>query len=208
MEDIKTVALYIPNVIGYIRIILAIGSFYTMSENPYPTFFLYMVSCLLDAFDGQAARYFNQCSKYGSILDMVIDRTTTGCLLLFLGSRYPNYILFFQCLLSLDFASHYFHIFKSLTVGAESHKKIDKNQNWLLKLYYHNNKVLFTLCASQEIFLMSLYLLSFDNYYIIWIIAGVSFPGFALKQFMSLVQMFAAAKEVLRIDIEEKKKKK
>ena len=40
----------------------------------------YLFSWILDAFDGFTARYFNQCSKFGWVLDMVIDKTSTACL--------------------------------------------------------------------------------------------------------------------------------
>lgn len=35
----------------------------------------YVVSCLLDAVDGQAARVLGQTSKFGAVLDMVTDRS-------------------------------------------------------------------------------------------------------------------------------------
>ncbi|KAF9435240.1 hypothetical protein BGZ76_006655 [Entomortierella beljakovae] len=39
---------------------------------------LYSISQLLDAVDGHAARYFNQCSKFGAVLDMVTDSSLTS----------------------------------------------------------------------------------------------------------------------------------
>lgn len=38
-------------------------------------------------------------------------RCTTSCLLCFLAAGYPRYALLFQGLISLDFASHYIHMY-------------------------------------------------------------------------------------------------
>ena len=50
---------------GYARITLAIMSFYFMPDDYVKSAVMYLLSGLLDAFDGYAARYFNQ-SKYVS----------------------------------------------------------------------------------------------------------------------------------------------
>jgi phosphatidylglycerophosphate synthase len=45
-----------------------------MSYHPKYCTWAYVVSCLLDAVDGQAARALQQTSKIGAVLDMVTDR--------------------------------------------------------------------------------------------------------------------------------------
>lgn len=45
-----------------------------MSSHPKFCTVAYVISCLLDAVDGQAARALGQTSKLGAILDMVTDR--------------------------------------------------------------------------------------------------------------------------------------
>ena len=64
----QQVLLYVPNLIGYARIILLFLSLRTMLTDPYTTAALYMLSALLDAFDGMAARKLNQCTKFGAML--------------------------------------------------------------------------------------------------------------------------------------------
>jgi hypothetical protein len=49
----------------------------------------------------------------------------------------------------------------SLNQGVSSHKKIPKEQSWMLRQYYGNNVVLFLFCACNELFFVSIYLLSF-----------------------------------------------
>ena len=97
--------------VGYSRIVLAIASLYYRPLHPRTCSLLYSISCLLDALDGIAARYFQQSTKFGAVLDMVTDRCTTSCLLCFLASAYPKFALLFQALITLDFSSHYIHMY-------------------------------------------------------------------------------------------------
>ncbi|KAK0615562.1 CDP-alcohol phosphatidyltransferase-domain-containing protein [Bombardia bombarda] len=161
----ENIFLFVPNIIGYSRIILAIASLYYMPFHPRTCCALYSVSCLLDALDGYAARYLDQSTRFGAVLDMVTDRCSTACLLVFLSSAFPRWIVIFQCLISLDLASHYVHIVATLTMGGsdESHKNVDKSRSWLLNLYYTNRTVLFIFCLLNELFFIALYLLSFSS---------------------------------------------
>lgn len=96
---------------GYVRVILAIVAFYYIRQ---PELFLplYGVSCLLDVADGYAARWLGQCSRFGSVLDMVTDRCSTAGLLCHLCSVYPQWTLAFQLLVALDLSSHYMHMYR------------------------------------------------------------------------------------------------
>ena len=125
---------------GYSRIVLAIASLYYMPLHPRTCSLLYSVSCLLDALDGYAARRFNQSTRFGGVLDMVTDRCTTACLLVFLSSAFPRWSLLFQGLISLDLASHYIHMYATLVMGGagQSHKSVDDKRSWILKQYYSN----------------------------------------------------------------------
>lgn len=157
-----------------------------MPLHPRTCSILYSISCLLDALDGYAARYYEQSTRFGAVLDMVTDRCTTSCLLVFLSSAFPRWAIVFQSLISLDFASHYIHMYTTLVMGGaeQSHKKVDKNRSWILNLYYTNrvrttapgdnqgnayadvrfNQIfLFVCCAANELFFIALYLLSFSS---------------------------------------------
>src|SRR5690242_1032986 len=98
-----------------------------MPLHPATCSILYSVSCLLDALDGYAARACEQSTKFGAVLDMVTDRCTTSCLLVFLSSAFPRFAILFQGLISLDFASHYIHMYATLVTGGvnSSHKNVD-----------------------------------------------------------------------------------
>jgi len=96
-----------------------------------------------------AARKFEQSTKFGAVLDMVTDRCTTTCLLVFLASAFPRWSILFQGLISLDLASHYMQMYTTLTMGGsgQSHKKVDEQRHgWLMTIYYTN-----TVCWETEI---------------------------------------------------------
>ncbi|KAG8770395.1 CDP-diacylglycerol-inositol 3-phosphatidyltransferase [Ceratobasidium sp. 428] len=160
----ENVYLFVPNLIGYTRVILAGFSLHYMGTHPNTCTLLYGVSCLLDAVDGQAARALNQTSKFGAVLDMVTDRCTTSCLLCYLASRYTSYATLFQMLITLDFSSHYMHMYSSLVTGSKSHKAVTSDVSRILWYYYNNSLTLFIFCACNELFFVALYLLSFGPY--------------------------------------------
>ncbi|KAH8892054.1 CDP-diacylglycerol-inositol 3-phosphatidyltransferase PIS [Thozetella sp. PMI_491] len=251
----ENIFLFWPNIIGYSRIILAVASLYYMPLHPRTCSLLYSISCLLDALDGYAARYFDQSTRFGAVLDMVTDRCTTACLLVFLSSAFPRWAIIFQGLISLDLASHYMHMYATLAMGGsgESHKNVDKSRSWILNLYYTNRTVLFVFCALNELFFIALYLLSFSSPFLSpgllkqvpptdaaainqgaqvnssllrqiftnpysagalelarankmdsfwpWVIAGVSFPVMAAKQFINIVQLVKASRWLAEGDL-------
>ena len=53
-----SVYLYIPNLIGYVRIVCALTFCYTGSFDPIISAFAYSISQIGDLFDGMAARKF------------------------------------------------------------------------------------------------------------------------------------------------------
>merc|ERR1712194_25533 len=91
---------------------------------------LYITSFVLDLFDGMAARYFNQCSALGGVLDMVTDRCSTAGLLMILSwnEHYPQYRLYLLMCVVLDFGSHWCAMYAAATGGAH-HKSLEANQD-------------------------------------------------------------------------------
>ena len=80
--------LYIPNILDYLRVVFVALAFFYSNTSPNIFFISYFISFCLDLFDGMAARHFNQTSKYGGTLDMVIDRISTSGLLMVLSGFY------------------------------------------------------------------------------------------------------------------------
>ncbi|XP_051963582.1 CDP-diacylglycerol--glycerol-3-phosphate 3-phosphatidyltransferase [Xyrauchen texanus] len=73
------VCLYVPNVIGYIRILLVLTA-WIVYTNPLRFVPLYVLSIILDGVDGWAARRLQQTSRFGAWLDVVADNVGRGML--------------------------------------------------------------------------------------------------------------------------------
>ncbi|KAI1893380.1 hypothetical protein AGOR_G00123140 [Albula goreensis] len=73
------VLVYVPNVIGYVRVLLVFISWCGF-DNTGVFVPCYLISILLDGLDGWAARRLNQTSEFGSWLDVVVDNLGRGML--------------------------------------------------------------------------------------------------------------------------------
>ena len=65
-EHHPNVALYLPNLMGYIRFLTIIASWKFAMSDPVTFTALYSVSYLLGALDGTVARTLKQCSFFGA----------------------------------------------------------------------------------------------------------------------------------------------
>merc|ERR1712012_988983 len=90
LASTENVFLFVPNLIGYSRIVLALFSLWLMPSNYALAAFLYLLSGLLDALDGYAARRLGQGSRFGGMLDLITDMCNTMNLLTTLSNFYPN----------------------------------------------------------------------------------------------------------------------
>merc|ERR1712029_170042 len=189
-QETENIFLFVPNLIGYGRILLALISFYFMPTNHIVASWCYILSCFLDTLDGYAARVLNQSTKFGAMLDMITDRCATMGLLVTLCTFYPEWVYFFQMSMTIDIACHWIHLHMSLLKGSQSHKFVDGSDNPIMRFYYTNKPFLFTMCAGNELFYTSLYLLHFTQgpFYIFSMMAMVTFPIAIGKLAIALVQ--------------------
>lgn len=206
----NNVFLFIPNLIGYTRIILAVISFYFMPYNYTVACFCYVFSTLLDALDGHAARSFNQSTKFGVMLDQLTDRCGTMGLLVTLSYFYPKYMFWFQLSIAIDISCHWIFLHTSVLQGRVSHKFVDLSSNPIMRVYYTNKTVLFLMCFGNEAFYAALYLIYFTQGPII---AGVGLfkwttyitaPVAFVKTILSLVHGYVACKNLVIIDTKER----
>jgi len=70
------VKLFVPNIIDYARILLMFTFPCFFHTHPNLSAIIYFLNHFLDDFDGWAARRWCQRSKYGEMLDLVIDVTS------------------------------------------------------------------------------------------------------------------------------------
>lgn len=192
----KNIFLYIPNLIGYLRITLLGMSFYYMLDNHRLGIGLYIASYGLDALDGLAARMFNQSSLFGSMMDMLTDRVSTMCLLMTLGHLYSKYIFIIQLLLVVDIVSHWLYFFAASIQGKKSHKSSSSETNKLMRLYYENKLVLTSVCALEQLFFASLLISNFENNYFIHLVTALSWPGLVFKNYINILQICKACKVI------------
>ncbi|XP_072989402.1 probable CDP-diacylglycerol--inositol 3-phosphatidyltransferase 2 isoform X2 [Typha latifolia] len=194
-----SVYLYIPNIIGYFRIIINCVAFALCYSHKTLFAILYFFSFFCDGLDGWFARKFNQVSTFGAVLDMVTDRVSTACLLAVLSQLYrPG--LIFLLLLGLDITSHWFQMYSTFLSGKTSHKDVKDKNNWLLKAYYGHRPFMAFCCVASEVCLSTIKetpLLSLSFF--------VTLIGWAVKQVINVIQMKTAADSCVFYDTKRSK---
>lgn len=212
----KSIYFYIPNLIDYARLISLFASFYYYDKDSLLFIIFYFCSFAFDLFDGMAARHFDQCSRFGSALDMITDRLSTAGLLIILSSFYKSYFMWFLGLVLLDVSSHWLQTYSSLLLISKNpdivnHKEL-KEKFAILDLYYKNKFVLFNTCLWAEVFLLLLYL----NHFYPFLMLNVNYTYFfyftfavyVFKQICSIFQLLGACDRIVDYDIEDKLKTK
>ncbi len=159
------VYVYVPNVIGYARLLLVLASFYYANEENRPhgwgasvTVFAYVLSFICDELDGRCARRFNQCTEFGAVLDMVTDRLATTGLLIILSNMYRDAQFACILLIFLDISSHWLQMHSQLAIGKKGHKDMHESRFRLLRLYYTNRIFMGVCCVSTEVLYLCLFM--------------------------------------------------
>lgn len=152
------VLLYIPNLIGYFRVLCTLAFLYLCKDDTqwHVAITLYFVSFAADLFDGMAARAFHQTSKFGAVLDMVTDRCSTALLLSILSIIYPDHFQVYLLLMALDIASHWVQM---KAAGQMHHKS--SSRNFIVSFYYSNYYFFGYCCCGAEFFYILMYILRF-----------------------------------------------
>ncbi|KAK9060302.1 hypothetical protein SSX86_021006 [Deinandra increscens subsp. villosa] len=211
-----SVYLYIPNIIGYIRVLLNCYAFAICFTNKELFSILYFISFVCDALDGWFARKFNQVSTFGAVLDMVTDRISTACLLVILSQVYrPNFV--FLSLLALDIASHWLQMYSTFLVGKSNHKDVKDSTSWLFKLYYGNRMFMGYCCVACEVLYITLFLLAKESEKLTDVLLDAGKQsiiysallalllfGWATKQLVNIIQMKTAADLCVLYDLNNK----
>lgn len=203
--------LFVPNIIGYGRIVMALAAFVVAFDSPQWFLVLYSISFILDAADGWAARKLNQSSNFGAVLDMFTDRAATSAMLVVIShvglpaSKYQ--VLTAAFLVFLDIASHFVRMYASLFIGKSSHKDTSGSIFSLLSLYYSSRKVMGALCIGQEFSYILFYANFFYGASMPWLtlLFYVTVPLCALKQVVNVQQLLDAMYHIAEHDVEVRK---
>lgn len=205
----RDVFLFVPNLIGYGRVVLLAASFAFAVSRPAVFLALYWCSFLLDAADGHAARLLDQASRFGALLDMVTDRVATNALVIVLSHLYPSHLPWFLALCCLDLSSHWIRMYASFVSGSSSHKNASAERDGIIvTVYYTNRLVLASVCLLNELFYVALYCMHhFPHFvWIRWVVIG-SAPIFLLKQYINVIQLLNSSIIVAEADVAARKLK-
>ncbi|KAL6218150.1 hypothetical protein ACLB2K_011366 [Fragaria x ananassa] len=212
-----SVYLYIPNIIGYIRVLMNCYAFAICFSNKSLFSILYFASFVCDGVDGWCARKFNQVSTFGAVLDMVTDRISTACLLVILSQVYRPGLIFLS-LLALDIGSHWLQMYSTFLLGKASHKDVKDSTNWLFRAYYGNRMFMAYCCVACEVLYIILFLVAKNKsenlidvlmglaHHItpLSVLVGLSLFGWAVKQAVNCIQLKTAADVCVLHDINKK----
>jgi CDP-diacylglycerol--inositol 3-phosphatidyltransferase len=146
----QKVILYVPNIIGYTRLVLLFMSMFS-AELVFVS--LYLTSVSLDYFDGMIARYLGETSELGKVLDMVTDRISTTVLCIKVVNKKPNHLKRCLVFIFIDLLSHFIY-FTSMIYKNTHHKSF--KDNFFVKIYYEPS-VLKLMCSGTEIYFLALY---------------------------------------------------
>ena len=191
------VFLYVPNMIGYLRLCLLIASAlhcFPIESSYDLNIFLkcYFLNFVLDGIDGPAARYFNQCTEFGYAFDMILDRIGSSLLFFKLALEFGlKKSMFGKCAstfwllcMFLDIGSHWLATLAWPKAHKDKKNVSNSASNRVLKWYYGN---LFVICFFSEISLLSIL---FGNTYVAFFCG----PIFAIKTFVNVVQLLESSK--------------
>ncbi|XP_065918836.1 CDP-diacylglycerol--inositol 3-phosphatidyltransferase-like [Dysidea avara] len=185
-----------------------------------------------------------QCSsRFGTVLDMVTDRCVTTSLMVVLSVIYPSWRLGFQLLTFMHIASSSLHgesthyvtdpytniilqlYYGSWTLMAILYALEMKCFSYPFIFYttlqdqvtsYRVHVKIVVMCAGNELFFCSLYLLYFTNGPLIfnfllfidagawWLLLFCSTPIFVLKQLVSIIQLVVASQNIAGMDVADR----
>ncbi|KAL9980296.1 hypothetical protein ACROYT_G008859 [Oculina patagonica] len=155
---------FVPNLIGYVRIVLNLAAFYFMLHKPFLTIILHFTGgILLDVADGVSARYFNQCSSYGDLLDFLVDRCGRIGMMMALCVFYPQYLFVFQLLVCLEITGSLSNYYRCalLTHSNNTFKKTCSYDPWLLRIFFEE-PITTLVIIGQDMCVAMFYLLHFS----------------------------------------------
>ena len=219
------VLLYVPNLLGYVRVVLTVSSYALLLMDSSAYWFaatlLYLGSFVGDLFDGWMARKLNQTSSFGGVLDMVTDRCSTLGFLFLLSTDYrpvdadlglPLFQATFLFLVLLDVSSHWCQMYASLSCGQHHKSEAgNKGRNFLVRWFYKYYYFFGYLCCGAEFtYMLLLVKRHAPDEWQIWVQLGlaVCVPGCVAKQFVNVAQLTSSCYAIATSDAEAKQKKR
>jgi CDP-diacylglycerol--inositol 3-phosphatidyltransferase len=132
------VVLYIPNLLGYARILLSFVGLHFSPTNPGLAVGIWIFSASLDLIDGILARALNQTSSLGILLDIIADNILRTTVWIAASVDDPSYRFVACVVISLEWTtmvSTQLHATQSGTHWKASREK----DPWLIKKIFADN---------------------------------------------------------------------
>lgn len=132
------VVLYVPNILGYIRILLAFYALHQSSKEPVQAVILFIVSAILDLFDGILARILNQTSSFGILLDIAADNILRTCGWMAVASTSTVFQVMAAAIICLEWTTMLCTQLHANTY--QQHWKMQRdNDPWIVRALFANN---------------------------------------------------------------------
>eukprot|EP00252_Welwitschia_mirabilis_P008711 TRINITY_DN20806_c0_g1_i1.p1 TRINITY_DN20806_c0_g1~~TRINITY_DN20806_c0_g1_i1.p1 ORF type:complete len:189 (+),score=13.34 TRINITY_DN20806_c0_g1_i1:278-844(+) len=173
---------YVPNLIGYARILANILAFKVcFTEKRFFTA-LYFISFVCDELDGRFARLLNQASTFGAVLDMVTDSS-------FLSNK----------------TSH-----KDVTDNKSWLMRMYYKHRIFMGYCCVSTEVLYLvlylMSQNESVSVVKVFIAALNEKSLLSCLGLAALPGWATKQIINLVQMKTAADTCVFYDIQRNKK--
>lgn len=186
--NISKEAFYIPNLIGYLRLVILI--FFVFLDNPILQALLLIALMPLDILDGVLARRWNQTSLYGARLDLGVDIVSHSVITFYVGyysaDPFLRYLLFFFSI--NEIISHtpiLFYMNENGGRKAFNHKN-ELSKNGLLLSCYYSKTGLFILNSFHGLFLV-INVVHLTEYKMLFY---VCFLGYLMRQICLMEQAY------------------
>jgi CDP-diacylglycerol--inositol 3-phosphatidyltransferase len=131
------IPLYIPNLLGYARIILAFVGLHLSGTQPGAACVTWIFSAFLDLFDGILARKLDQCSSLGVLIDIAADNILRTTVWVAVADQ-SSYGVLVSIIISLEWTTMVCTQLHATQSGTHW-KTQRKNDPWLLKQVFANN---------------------------------------------------------------------
>jgi len=135
------IAFYLPNLLGYCRILLAFLGLYAASSFPAHAVALWVVASALDLVDGPVARLLHQTSELGTFLDIAADNILRTCVwIASVAASGDSLVRLLACMVIclewLTMVSTQVHASK---LSGSHWKKNRGNDHWIVQEMFRNN---------------------------------------------------------------------
>ncbi|XP_072015124.1 CDP-diacylglycerol--inositol 3-phosphatidyltransferase-like [Amphiura filiformis] len=202
------VLLNAPNIICYVRAVLFMWGLWRALDHDYVFgAIMWLANCVLDEVDGKVARKFKQRSKFGELLDAILDFTvfevghkTLLCMI------YPDYAFIIICHTVINQFSTWIYRQSCDLTGND----MSKSTNWLLQAY-ETDLGYYTIWGDW-IFWLMLYLVHYTTGPVVpvlniglWVI--IMWPCFIFTIIRTVISVFgkivSAVDVLVSVDIEK-----